>query len=322
MSNTMKDMFVNVRDSAKKWFSAMTIARWATLLTVAAAAILLLVLSDWLWARVTGTVRLTNDQFGSTLIWSLIATILSGMVALVAIGLHARGWRNLQQAAQQWRTVAVRQMIPALGAALTLIVALIFLLGILRPKVQVALFAQEVQRLCGAPLMQVASDIQGAAHAASQDTFADSAFAAAMEHYSQRFQQDAVALPHELAQVNALKAPDPRFQGMVTGCAAEYQSLSSFLGGANSITLPTILPAPLGGMQLSATSMLHLIAQLNQGQVAGAPQLPAFLLGPLVASTLGMAQTTCDASCQQLKDTGSQLQNDIFAPFKPATPAS
>ena len=121
--------------------------------------------------------------------------------------------------------------------------------------------------------------------------------------------------------MQALKAPNARYQGMVTACATEYQSLATFLGSSTSVTLPAILPAPLGGMQLSATNMLQMIASLAQGTLANAPQIPAFLLGPLVAGTLDLTQNTCDAACQQLKSTGAQLQSDIFAPFKPQSVA-
>jgi hypothetical protein len=281
---------------------------------------LLIVIGFWLWARVTGSVRLSDVQLAVALIFSLVVAMLGGVFGLISLllGVPRRRsiWRDLQQ---KPRPHLARTLVLA-GSLLTVIVALIFSLAVVRPKLQLAIFAQNLQNTCATPLSHIGNDLSAAGDAARQNTFSNQGFAAAMTKYAHILQQDAQAIPHDQAALRGLKSPDARFQRMVTACETELQSLGSFIGDSDSVTLPQILPAPLGGMQMSAQALLQTSAEIAQGAIAGVPEIPAFLLSPMVSSLLNLTQTSCDATCQQLKSDGASLQDAAYAPFQPQEP--
>jgi hypothetical protein len=305
----------------KQRFWPLNSERVGILGALVGGALLLVVVGYWLWARLTGTVTLSNDQLATVLIFTLIATVISGVIGLAASVLNLRNWRVLPQDLRQKPRPRLDRTIATTGALVTVIVALIFGLAVVRPKLSLALFAQNLQDVCATPLTQASNDLQGANTAAQQSALSNQDFAAAMTKYAGILKQDSAQLETNLPKVQHLKAPNAHYQGMVTACATEYEALTAFLGNKNSVTLPSILPAPLGGMQLSAQGLLQTTAELAQGSIAGVPAIPAFLLSPMISGILNMTQTTCDATCQQLKDDGVGLQTDIFAPFKPQTVA-
>ncbi len=265
---------------------------------------MVLTLGYWFFAAITGGIKLTNDQLKMTLMGVLIATSIGGLIGLIALGV------NLFSKNQAGRVVG------AVIAGLTVAAAIIFMVVTVVPHVQLATFAQSVQDKCQKPLNAITNDIKAASAAAKNDANSDSAFEADMTKYAGVFQQDSSNAGDDANTVQALKPPQEKYKAVISDCAAQFQADAHFLTASNGITLPSNLPSPFGGLQLSAHDLLQDSSLIVQGKLPNVPKFPTSQVSSLVSQVLDQALNTCDPLCTQLTSEGNQLQTDAFAPFK------
>jgi hypothetical protein len=271
----------------------------------AGLAVLVLTLGYWLFATVTGGVTLTNAQLKTTLTGILIATSVGGLIGLIALGV------NLFSKNQAGRLAG------AVIGGLTVALAIVFMIVMVMPHVQLATFAQSMQDKCQTPLDNIKNDITAASAAAKKDVNSDSAFEADMVKYAGIFQQDSSAANDDINSVQALTPPQNKYQAVITDCAAQFQADAHFLTGSDGVTLPSNLPPPFGGLKISAHDLLQDSSLLVQGKLPNVNQtVPTGQVSPLVSGVLDAALKTCDDLCTRLTNEGNQLKSDAFSPFK------
>lgn len=276
-------------------------------LTILSALILVGTLGYWVYAN-SGGVTVNDAGLKSTLTALVIASAVAGVLGLLATGLNVPALRQPR---------LVSGVATAVSGA-TLIVAALFLFVTVIPHAQVATFAQTVVDNCQTPINNITADITAASAAAKKTQSTDSDFVTAMQQQAVIFGADSTKATTDAATVKGMTPISSKYQGVLDDCAGQFMSDANFLTGAHGITLPSTLPAPFGGQQLSAQSLLQDSAALVTGTFPGvSTKYPASIVSQIVTGVLDQAVKTCDDVCTRLTAEGNQLKTDAYTPFKP-----
>lgn len=252
----------------------------------------------------------TTDQITQVLTLGVVlsgAALVLGVVGLI-VGLVA-----LLRSRSRARTV---------GAAVSLLVALcggLFLFTTALPRAQavqnlndhVVPFARALNTYCQTPLNNTTADFQHALNDTEATISDNASFASAMQGDVSRLNADATALSAATLKLQALTAPDAKYQQLLHDCMTTVQGTHDFLvndAGANAIPLPAPYAALVPGGKVSGIDLLQ-----DAGAAAGGLlplHLPEGAIQPLVEIALKQVVNTTNPT---LTAEGNQLKADIQA---------